>query len=293
MEFVESDDGSWVAFELIGADATSADASTGADAPATSTATATPADPAIVIPGGPCRGPEYLDGLAGLAEVRPLAVLHLRGTAPTDGLSRGWWADAADAIAVADRLGLERFDVLAHSAGTRAALALTARFPGRARSLALITPAAAWLTGTPHDGDEVGARRGDPLIDAALASMEVEPTDEAAFQRAWEIEAPAGYAAWGDAERRHATIGGMSFAAATAWFRDTPEDAVERILHAERPPALVLAGAEDILSGVETVRAYAASLGAELRTLDGCGHYPWVERPAEFRAALDDWIAAR
>lgn len=283
MEFAESDDGSLVAFELVGVGAPD---------------TKSQSDPVIVIPGGPCRGPEYLAGLAGLAAVRPLAILHPRGTEPTGsteptgGLSRGWWADAADAIAVADRLGLERFDVLAHSAGTRASLALTARFPGRARSLTLITPAAAWLTGTPHDGDEVGARRSDPLIDAALASMEVEPTDEAAFQRAWGTEAPAGYAAWGDAERRHATTGGMSLAAATAWFRDIPEDAVERILSAERPPALVLAGAEDILSGVGTVRAYAAALGAELRTLEGCGHYPWVERPAEFRAALDDWIAA-
>ncbi|WP_156174893.1 MULTISPECIES: hypothetical protein [unclassified Leucobacter] len=50
MEFAESDDGSLVAFELVGVGAPDSKSQS---------------DPVIVIPGGPCRGPEYLDGLAG------------------------------------------------------------------------------------------------------------------------------------------------------------------------------------------------------------------------------------
>jgi len=243
--------------------------------------------PLLVIPGGPCRGPEYLGDLAGLSEIRPLSILHPRGTDATGGLSRGWWSDAADLIAVADALGLTDFDVLAHSAGTRLALAAAARFPGRLASLTLVTPAAAWLTDTEHDGATVASRRDEPEIRAALHSMALGPENEDEFQLAWDREAPAGYARWGAAERSHALLGRMSLAAATAWFNGIPSDAVEQIMSAQLPPTTVIGGEEDILSGVETVKAYAAALGSGVRMIPGCGHYPWVEQPREFLACLD------
>lgn len=83
----------------------------------------------------------------------------------------------------------------------------------------------------------------------------------------------------------------MSLAALTAWFIDAPEDAAIRVLSSAIPPAFVLAGTEDILSGVQTVRAYTEALGAELRWLEDCGHYPWVEHPQQFRTALASWLA--
>lgn len=271
MEQVESDDGTPIGFELIGAN------------PRTD-------DPVLVLPGGPCRDPAYLGDLAGLTDDRKLAIVHFRGTPATGGLSRGWWTDAADAIAVIDHLGLDTVDVLAHSAGTRAALALAAQFPERLRSLALITPAAAWLTGTTHDGAEIAKRRPEPEIVEALASMNVDPADENAFQRAWRVEAPAGYARWTTTERQHAQVGGMSLAAAHAWFRDIPADAAARIHRAAIPPTFVLGGTEDILSGIEPVRAFAAALDAELLFLDACGHYPWIEQPEPFRLELERWL---
>jgi pimeloyl-ACP methyl ester carboxylesterase len=247
--------------------------------------------PAVVIPGGPCRGVEYLGDLAGLGSVRRLKVIHPRGTLPTGGLSRGWWNDAGDVIAVADSLGLEAVDLIAHSAGTRLALAVAARFPGRVRSLTLVTPAAAWLTGTPHDGVAVAARRVEPMIDSALASMGgPAPTNEAAFQLALGVEGPAGYANWSENEREHSNAGAMTLAAATAWFNDIPRDAPQRIVGASLPPSLVIGGREDILSGVHTVQAYAEALGAELVLIDDCGHYPWVEQPIAFREAATDWL---
>lgn len=88
------------------------------------------ADPVLVVPGGPCRDPRYLGDLAGLADFRPLVVLHPRGAGSSDGLSRGWWTDADDLHALAAHLELDRFDLLAHSAGTRMALAYLARYGG-------------------------------------------------------------------------------------------------------------------------------------------------------------------
>ncbi|MFC8193406.1 alpha/beta hydrolase, partial [Cellulomonas sp. NPDC057328] len=152
--------------------------------------------PVVVLPGGPCRGPEYLGDLAGLAAVRRLAVVHPRGTASTGGLSRGWWRDAEDVPAVLRHLGGAPLDVLAHSAGTRLALALAARFPGQVRSLTLVTPPSTWLTGAPHDGADLVAARRDPVVDTAWAALCAagDTADEATFQRALTDAAPAGYA---------------------------------------------------------------------------------------------------
>ncbi|GAB3407027.1 alpha/beta hydrolase [Schumannella luteola] len=249
------------------------------------------APPAIVVPGGPARGVEYLDDLAGLGADRRLVVLHPRGTPTTGGRSRGWWTDADDVVSVAGALGLAQVDLIAHSAGTRLALAVAARHPRLLSSLALVTPPSDWLSGVAHDGADLAARRGDPDVDAAWASLTgAEPADDAAFQRAWDSEAPAGYAAWTGIEQQHAGVGDMSLASVRAWFRDVPADAADRILAAARPRTLVVSGDGDLLTGVAPVRAAAAALGAELVELSGCGHYPWVERPTEFRAALADWL---
>ncbi|MGX5695578.1 alpha/beta fold hydrolase [Agromyces soli] len=250
-------------------------------------------EPAIVVPGGPCRGVEYLEDLAGVGARRPLVVLHPRGTPTTGGRSRGWWTDADDLVDLADHLGLGAVDVVAHSAGTRLALAARARTPERVRRLALVTPAAAWLTDAPRDGVELGRRRNDPEVDAALASLtREEPSDQAAFDRAREIEGPAGYAAWTDRERRHAALGEWRLDAVEAWFRDIPDDAAARVLQAPPRPSLVIAGDGDILVGVRTVEAYADALGAGLHWLARCGHYPWIETPAEFAGVLGDWLVA-
>lgn len=249
--------------------------------------------PLVVLPGGPCRDPEYLGDLAGLADIRPLAILHVRGTSKTGGTSWGWWNDAADAVAALDRLGLHSADVLAHSAGTRLALSLATQYPERVRSLALITPPSTWLSGVEYDGAGLVADREEPEVAQAFASMlGPDPTDEEAFQRAWEREQPAGYGHWTERERSHAPVGGMSLAASTAWFDGIPADARERILRAPLPPTLIVGGALDILTGVAPVRAYAEQLGARLAMIPDAGHYPWVEQPAAFRRVIDPWATA-
>lgn len=254
-----------------------------------------PGPPVLVLPGGPCRGPEYLGDLAGLPAARRLAVVHPRGTTATGGLSRGWWRDADDLPAVVAHLGGAPLDVLAHSAGTRLALAFVARFPGQVRSLTLVTPPATWLTGAPHDGADLVAARRDPVVDAAWAAMDSagDAEDEAAFQRALAVTAPAGYAAWTDVEQAHARVGRSTLAAARAWFRDVPPDAPARILRAVRPPTCVVAGRQDVLTGRTPVEACAGALGAGLVALDRCGHYPWVEQPAAFRDAVLRWWTAQ
>jgi len=250
--------------------------------------------PALVIPGGPCRPPEYLTDFAGIGDLHPLVVLHPRGTPRSGDLSRGWWTDADDVVAAIDALGLDAVDIIGHSAGTRLSLAVATRFPDRVRSLALVTPPATWLTGTAHDGDGLVALRDDPEGVAGYASiLDDEPETQDAFEAAIHRQAPASYAHWTAAEQTHASIGRMSLAAAEAWFGDIPADAVELIRTASLPPTLVVGGDVDLLTGRRPVEEYAATLGARLAMISDCGHYPWVEKPAQFRRILDEWLSTR
>lgn len=247
--------------------------------------------PVIVLPGGPCRGPEYLGDLAGLSETRQLIVMHPRGTPGSGGLSRGWWTDANDVILVADALGLQVVDLVAHSAGTRLALATATQFTSRVRSMALITPSASWLTDIPSDAGSVAKTRAAADAQRALASVLTDqPSTEFEFSEAFQRQAPASYARWTAAEQGHARVGAVSLAAAKAWFTDVPPDAGERIRATPQPPALVVAGDLDLFTGVKPVAGYANLLGADYTLIEGCGHYPWVEQPKAFRSRLDAWL---
>jgi len=256
-----------------------------------SEASAAGADPVLILPGGPCRGPEYLGSFSGLGDEHPFLVLHPRGTPRVGGLSRGWWTDADDVIAAADALGVDRLRLIGHSAGTRLILAVATRFPERVESMVLVTPPATWLTGTPYDGDDLPADRDDPSVAAAIAALEeADAPTEAAFREQFLRQAPASYAHWGAAEREHATVGAMSLAAAHAWFDGIPDDAATQVRSAPRVPTLVVAGDRDLLTGLQPVIDYADALGAGLRVLDDCGHYPWVEQPEAFREVMSDWL---
>ncbi|MRG59460.1 alpha/beta fold hydrolase [Agromyces sp. CFH 90414] len=278
MQTFTARDGRTIAHHLIGS-GTAGEASAGVE-------------PALVVPGGACRGVEYLEDLAGAASVRSLAVLHPRGTPSTGGRSRGWWTDADDLVDLADHLGLAQVDVVAHSAGTRLALAAAVRYPERIRSLTLVTPPAMWLTGTPWDGRAIADRRADPELEVALASLlGADPVEQADFERHRVVEGPAGYAKWTDRERAHVSVGDWELAADLAWFEGIPDDAADRVREASLPPVTVIAGDGDLLVGVAPVVAYAELLHAELVMLAECGHYPWVEQPEAFRAALGRALA--
>ncbi|MDQ1136574.1 pimeloyl-ACP methyl ester carboxylesterase [Microbacterium sp. SORGH_AS 1204] len=247
-------------------------------------------EPAIVLPGGPCRGVEYLGDLAGLGDDRSLFVLHPRGTLTTGGLSRGWWTDADDVVLLADALGLDRVDLVGHSAGTRLALAAAVRHPDRVRSLALITPPASWLTGTASDAEAL-LTDADPEVRAGYRALAENDADTpASFQEQFLRQAPASYAHWTARESAHARVGRLDRDAAHAWFRDIPADAAGRILGADLPPTLVIGGDRDLLTGVAPVRSYADALGASLTMLADCGHYPWIEQPDTFRASARAWL---
>ncbi len=56
-------------------------------------------------------------------------------------------------------------------------------------------------------------------------------------------------------------------------------------------PTLVVVGEDDFICDVVSAREMADAIpGAQLATIPEAGHFPWVEQPAAFRAALDRFL---
>jgi len=257
-------------------------------------------DPLIVLAGGAALHPDYLGDLAGLDQTRPLVVLHQRGvgrTPPADPPeAAAWWHQARDVDALREHLGLKTVDVLGHSAGTRIATAYAAQYAGRLRTLTLITPPSVHLVNAPDDRVELAENRmDDPEFAAAIAARNAGPdmsTDEtwAEFRAAI---APLGYAAWGPVERAHAPIGAQRVGSIKAFFSaEPPDDWADRLFEVDAP-VLVVAGRQDLSTGLEPVRALAALFkNGRIEEIDDCGHFPWVEQPEAFRAAVVPFVFA-
>ncbi|WP_205629389.1 alpha/beta fold hydrolase [Jiangella muralis] len=253
--------------------------------------------PIVVLAGGAARHPEYLGDLAGLAERHPLVIPHLRGVgaspAPDDPEAGSYWWQADDVEALRRHLGHDRLLVAGHSAGTRLAVSYAVRYPERLAALLLVTPPSTHLVDVAPDAGAIATRRTDDAFQGAWVALQAGPSvlDDDGFDDWQRRVAPAGYAHWGPAERRHATQGRWDLAAGRAYFSvDPPADLAAR-LGSVPAPVLVVACADDALTGFAPVAALAERFpSGRLAVVEDCGHYPWVERPAEFRAAVDAFL---
>ncbi|KOV69277.1 alpha/beta fold hydrolase [Streptomyces sp. MMG1121] len=186
---------------------------------------------------------------------------------------------AGDLLALADRLGWERFSVLGHSMGAAVVQRLAARAPHRLRRIAGVSPVPA--SGLPLAGEQAalftdaahrpenrraiidvttGSRRPAAWLDRMVARS-LERSDAKAF-RAW-LDSWAG-------EDFHADVHGCTV------------------------PALAVAGELDPALSPAVVRQTWMSWfpRAELVTLPGAGHYAMDETPLELIRTVEDFLRA-
>lgn len=230
-----------------------------------------------------------------------MCVPHLRGVgrsaAPANVEQGSFWRQAADVDRLRTHLGLDRCLLAGHSAGTRVAITYAAQFPARLAGLLLITPPAAYLVDVPSDAETlIRARCGEPAFDDALAALRAGPdiSSDETFNAWQQAIAVIGYATWGNAERSHARIGRYDLAAARAFFTmDPPADLADR-LHEVTAQVLIVAGAQDSVTGLAPVTALADLFcAAQAVVIDRCGHFPWVvEQPSAFRRAVEPFLQA-
>ncbi len=190
-----------------------------------------------------------------------------------------------------DALGVEKAVLVGHSAGGLVAAAVAQRNPERVEALVLEDPAISRRGGlfgvlgpllrTPQ------ARRLGPLVSRSLAG----PQGDAFIRRAFfdpskaTTETLAGY-------RR--PLRARDWDRALWEFTAAPRDVdVGAGLPRMRVPTLVIAGADDAIVPLSSIREVASNIpGAELLVLPRTGHIPHEERPAEFAASVDRFLTS-
>ncbi|KUN89541.1 alpha/beta hydrolase [Streptomyces bungoensis] len=247
--------------------------------------------PLAVLPGGPMRASACLGDLGGLAEHRRLALLDLRGTGdsaiPADPATYRCDRLVDDVEAWRDHMGLERMDLLAHSAGACLGILYAARHPDRVRRLLLITPnpSALGLRATPEERLAAARLRAhEPWFAEAFPAFEAWLAGEGGFD---EVFMPFFYGRWDDTARRHdaAADEQTNDEAGERYFAEgafTPE-ATRAALAALTAPVLLYAGGLDGGPRPDLVRRAAEAFpDAEVAVQPGAGHYPWLDDPDHF-----------
>jgi pimeloyl-ACP methyl ester carboxylesterase len=249
--------------------------------------------PILLLPGGGVRDPAYLGDVGSWGAGRTIAVVHFPGTPLSGGVPRAWWDQHDDLEAVRRELGADPVDVLAHSSGTRVALAYAAA-GGAVRRLGLITPPATWLTGGPDDVEDLARPRlGEPAIQEALTAPPLTLSDEEAFPRWQRLTAPLGYASWNDESRRHSRTGSVAVGALRVFFGAPPPTHLVEAILAVDVPVHIIGGSVDLLSGNRPVRELAGLFrNGSLEMIEGAGHYPWIDQPDAFASAIRAWAGA-
>jgi proline iminopeptidase len=231
--------------------------------------------PVVCLAGGPGEDVRSLGDLGGLDRHRTLVLLDGRAggrsEVPADPASCAFTEQVRDVEALYRHLDIERADLLAHSAGTLTAQAFAVRHPARLGRLVLVTPAGR------------GAREVD---DVEVAAIRARRADEPGVAEARAAGAPSwAYGTWSEEARRHH---GADHPQPPSWLRlsfyGTPApDHVARL--GDVPgPVLVIAGARDGVAGTTPARLVAACYpDGRLNVMPKCGHWPWVDAPADFR----------
>ena len=169
--------------------------------------------PLVCLPGGPGRAGEYFGDLGGLSRSRQLIIPDTRGTGQSadasDPVSYRCDRLAGDVEALRTHVGLDRMDLLGHSAAGDLAVLYAAAHPQRVAHLILLTPGlrAVGIEETDEQWRAALARRaGEPWYPDALAAVEkAEAGDESMENR--RVYMPFFYGRWDDAARAHVDAG--------------------------------------------------------------------------------------
>lgn len=222
----------------------------------------------------------FLDGLAG--EHRVLAPEH-PGTSPGHDQDIKALDELWDLVLhyydLFDRLGLEAPHVVGHSFGGMVAAELAATDPGRVGRLVLISPLGLWAEEEPIAHYQMMTR------EELAAAMVADPDGEAA---AWLASLPEDEKARQDAEIHW--MWSMGCAGKFTW--PIPERGLHKRLHRITSPTLVVWGDGDRIAPPSYARRWSDGLpAATVCMVEGAGHAPQLERPAETRERVTGFLA--
>jgi pimeloyl-ACP methyl ester carboxylesterase len=257
--------------------------------------------PLVCLPGGPGRTCEYFGDLGGLSRSRQLIMPDTRGTGmsadASDPLSYRCDRLVGDVEALRAHLGLDRIDLLGHSAAGDLAVLYAAAYPQRVARLILMTPSLASIGVVGIDEQWLAAverRSGEPWYPAAMAAIRKAEAGDGSMEnrRAY---MPILYGRWDDAAKAHVDVGvsersgplRAGFRADGAFNPAATVAAIARLT----APVLVFAGEFDANPTPETTAEGARSFpNATVIVQPGAGHFPWLDDPTAFTAAINSFL---
>ena len=240
------------------------------------------------------------DEVAGVME--PLAAVgwhavapdlrgHGRSDAPTDAGAYTFELMAGDVLALADRLGWDRFALLGHSMGGGVAQFIAMEHPERLSGLMLASTFHGPVPGITAELVELGrwvvqAAGMEGLADAMEARRAESAESVASFERLQ--EAIPGYA---EASRARLVATSPHMWMAMAPLFVTQPDRLERLASLDVPTAVIV-GELDATMGEDCRRLAATIPGAVLTVIAGAGHVPQLEQPEAWEAAVSGFLGS-
>jgi pimeloyl-ACP methyl ester carboxylesterase len=237
----------------------------------------------VLIHGFPFDRTMWIEQLKGLAKVRRVVALDLRGhglskdPAPDKRYTMDLFAD--DVVATMDELGADKADVCGLSMGGYVVFAFWRRHRDRVRSLVLMDTKAEADSPEAKEGREktaslVREQGMDPLIDTLLPKLVSKAPPEQVVERCKQmfLSTPPEVAA-----------------ADALAMRDRPDSTPD--LAGIDVPVLWIQGEEDALMPVEGARATAEKIpGARFVSVPGGGHVAPMENPDAVNAAMTEFL---
>ena len=251
--------------------------------------------PVICLPGGPMRDSVYLGELGGLSAHRQLIVVDLRGTGqsaiPENAASYRCDRLVDDVEALREHLGLDRLDLLAHSAAANLAALYVTRYPERVSKLVLVTPStkAVGIAASGEARREIALlRKDEPWFEAAFAALEAIVAGHATDDR-WKAIEPFFHGRWDAAAQAHQAADDTqrNTEAVAAFGAEGAFDlqATRAALATFGAPVLLLGGDTDLNTIPSVVAEYAELFpNAEFVVQPQAGHYPWLDDADRFVA---------
>jgi pimeloyl-ACP methyl ester carboxylesterase len=221
-----------------------------------------------------------------------------RGTPPSDGgPPYTIESHVADAVAVLDRFELERAWAIGHSWGGHLALHLALAHPERLLGLLLVDPLGA--DPTVFADQDANLRRGltaeqRSRIDEIERRRREGRVSEAELAERFALVWPQFFA---DPARATPPPARVGVQASIETNRSIAEHFRSKTLAHGLPDltlrALFVHGEEDPLPLRSSTATAVLIPGARIEAIPECGHFPWHERPAAFRVAVERLLDAR
>ncbi len=255
--------------------------------------------PVLLLSGGPGFSPEYLRPIAEkLGEKHAFVLFHQRGTgksvvAKYDSAELSLKKLVADVEALRKELKVEKWTIAAHSFGGILTMLYAREHPQRIGAIAFIDAGGPTLQSVPKFTANLEARftAEDRAAIKEWSGEKAKTDHRRAVLEITKAKTPAYFADRARARPLMDSLTEESFHDGVFWSIVPQMMAMDLRAGLEKvkAPVLVLHGKQDPLESAQEV--HATFPGSTLQLIEDAGHFPWLEQPAVFYAALGAFLA--